>query len=263
MISAYAAMTDIRKKVTPDIKEPGSVLLLVDLAAGKHRWGGSALAQTLGQIGSEVPDMENPTLVKQAFLAVQELIDQGLILAGHDRSDGGLITTVLEMAFSGNCGLNLALNGSATVLETLFSEELGLVIQCQWSHLAEVKKRFKQAGPPCAVLGSSTVKKAVTIQYNGELVMDDSMAAAPSGGRKPAISWNGCRSTPTAPMPRRLTRWIGKGRNTASASSPRPRRHPSGRNRANRRWPSSRRGVQPGSGDEFRLLTAPVSNPGT
>lgn len=175
VISAYAAMSDIRKKVTPDIKEPGSVLLLIDLAAGKNRLGGSALAQTLGQIGSEVPDMEDPALVKQAFLAVQELIDQGLILAGHDRSDGGLITTVLEMAFSGNCGLNLALNGSATVLETLFAEELGLVVECQWSHLAEVKKRLEQAGTPCAVLGSSTVKKAVTIQYNGELAMDDSM----------------------------------------------------------------------------------------
>ena len=173
VISAYAAMTDIRRKVAPDLKSPGSVLLFVDLAAGKNRLGGSALAQTLGQIGSEVPDMENPALVKQAFLAVQELIDHGLILAGHDRSDGGLITAVLEMAFSGNCGLNLALNGSATVLETLFSEELGLVVECQWNHLAEVKKRFEQAGTPCAVLGSSTVKKAVTIQYNGELVMDD------------------------------------------------------------------------------------------
>ena len=175
VISAYAAMSDIRKKVTPDIKEPGSVLLFVDLAAGKNRLGGSALAQTLGQIGSEVPDMEDPALVKQAFLAIQELIDGGLILAGHDRSDGGLIATVLEMAFSGNCGLNLALNGTASVLETLFSEELGLVIECQWSHLAEVKKRLGQADVSSTVLGASTVKKAITIQYNGDLVLDDAM----------------------------------------------------------------------------------------
>ncbi|WP_319587470.1 phosphoribosylformylglycinamidine synthase [uncultured Desulfobulbus sp.] len=175
VISAYAAMADIRKKVTPDIKEPGSVLLFIDLAAGKNRLGGSALAQTLGQIGSEVPDMEDPALVKQTFLAVQELIDGGLILAGHDRSDGGLITTVLEMAFSGNCGLNLALNGSATVLETLFAEELGLVVECQWNHLAKVKKRLAQADVSCTVLGASTVKKAITIQYNGDLVLDDAM----------------------------------------------------------------------------------------
>jgi len=175
VISAYAAMSDIRKKVTPDIKEPGSVLLFIDLAAGKIRLGGSALAQTLGQIGSEVPDMDNPTLVKRAFLAIQELIDNNLILSGHDRSDGGLITTVLEMAFSGNCGLNLALNGSGPLLETFFSEELGLVVECRWNHLAEVKKRLEQNDLPCTVLGATTIKKAVTIQYNGELVLDDSM----------------------------------------------------------------------------------------
>ena len=175
VISAYAAMSDIRKKVTPDIKEPGSVLLFVDLAAGKNRLGGSALAQTFGQIGVDVPDMEDPALIKRAFLAVQDLIDNDLILSGHDRSDGGLITTVLEMAFSGNCGLNLALNGAGTVLEALFAEELGLVIECRWNHLAAVKRRLDQAGAPCTVLGASTVKKAITIQYNGNLVLDDAM----------------------------------------------------------------------------------------
>ncbi len=175
VISAYAAMKDIRKKITPDIKEPGSVLLFIDLAAGKNRLGGSALAQTFGQIGSDVPDMDNPVLVKQAFLAVQELLDSNLLLAGHDRSDGGLITTVLEMAFAGNCGLNLALNGTGTILEALFAEELGLVVECRWNRLAEVKKQLGQHGVPCMVLGASTVKKAVTIQYNGDLVLDDPM----------------------------------------------------------------------------------------
>jgi phosphoribosylformylglycinamidine synthase len=175
VISAYAAMEDIRRKVTPDIKEPGSVLVYIDLAAGRNRLGGSALAQTCAQIGNEVPDMEDPAVIQQAFLAIQDLIDQNLILAGHDRSDGGLITTVLEMAFSGNCGLNLALNGSATVLETLFSEELGLVVECRWNHLAAVKKRFDRDKLPCAILGATTVKKAITLQYNGELVLDDSM----------------------------------------------------------------------------------------
>lgn len=175
VISLYAAMGDIRKKITPDIKEPGSVLLLVDLSGGKHRLGGSALAQTCGQIGNEVPDLEDPLQLKRAFAVTQSLIEQNLILAGHDRSDGGLITTLLEMAFSGNCGLNLALNGAGTILENLFAEELGLVIECRWNHLAQVKERFEQIKVPCQVLGSSRVKKAITIQYNGELVLDDSM----------------------------------------------------------------------------------------
>lgn len=176
VISLYAAMPDIRKKVTPDIKEPGSVLLFVDLSGDNHRLGGSALAQTCGEIGDAVPDMGDPALIKKAFGAVQYLIDRHLILSGHDRSDGGLITTVLEMAFSGNCGLNLALNGTASALETLFNEELGLVIECRWEHLSEVKQRFKQVQIPCTALGTSTAKQAISIQYNGQLVLDDSMA---------------------------------------------------------------------------------------
>lgn len=176
VISLYAAMGDIRKKVTPDIKEPGSALLLIDLSGGKTRLGGSALAQTCGQIGNEVPDMDDPALIKRAFGAVQYLLDKGWILSGHDRSDGGLIATVLEMAFSGNCGLNLALSGEVSALEALFAEELGLVIECQWGHLAEIKQRLEQAKVGCTVLGSSTVKQAITIQYNGNLVLDDSMA---------------------------------------------------------------------------------------
>ena len=175
VVSAYAAMGDIGKKVTPDIKAVGSPLLFIDLAAGRNRLGGSGLAQTFAEIGNEVPDMEDPALVRRAFLTVQELIATGLIVSGHDRSDGGLITTVLEMAFSGNCGLQLALNGSATVLEALFAEELGLVVECGWEHLAAVQQRLEQAELPFTVMGTSTEKEAITIHYNGELVLDDPM----------------------------------------------------------------------------------------
>jgi len=175
VISAYAAMTDIGRKVTPDLKEPGSVLVLLDLAGGQCRLGGSGLAQTFEQIGNEVPDMDDAALVRRAFLVVQELLDLDLILAGHDRSDGGLITTVLEMAFSGNCGLSLALNGSASPLAALFAEELGLVMECRWENLAEVKKRLTAAGLPCAVLGTSSEEKTISIRYNGEVVLEESM----------------------------------------------------------------------------------------
>lgn len=176
VISAYAATTDIRKKVTPDLKASGTPLLFIDLAPGKNRLGGSALAQIHGQIGKDVPDLEDPGLLQRAFLAVQELIDHDLILSGHDRSDGGLITTVLEMAFAGNRGLNLTLHGPATALEALFAEELGLVIECTWENLARVKKRLEMDHLPCRVLGTTLEKKAITIQYNGEMVLDDSMA---------------------------------------------------------------------------------------
>ncbi len=85
----------------------------IDLAAGKNRLGGSALAQVRARSATRSPDMDDPRRCKQAFGAVQELIGRGLILAGHDRSDGGLITTLLEMAFSGNCGLEIDLAGRA------------------------------------------------------------------------------------------------------------------------------------------------------
>lgn len=175
VISLYAAMADIRKKLTPDLKETDSALLFLDLAPGKNRLGGSALAQCYGSIGNDTPDLEDTALLQRAFLAVQGLIADELLLSGHDRSDGGLITTLLEMAFAGNCGLQLALQGPDEALSALFSEELGLVLECTWQELPEVKRRLAEAKVPVSVLGSSTAKKAITIQHNGNLVLDESM----------------------------------------------------------------------------------------
>jgi phosphoribosylformylglycinamidine synthase len=173
VISAYAAMSDIRKVVTPDIKEPGSALLLVDLALGKARLGGSALAQTLGSLGDESPDLDDPALLRRAFAAVQKLIEQDLILSGHDRSDGGLIITVLEMAFAGNCGLELEVQGEA--IPALFAEELGLVLECRQADLAEVQSVLAKDQVGCALLGKSTTEKHVRVRCNGELVLNEDM----------------------------------------------------------------------------------------
>jgi phosphoribosylformylglycinamidine synthase len=173
VISAYAAMSDIRKVVTADIKEPGSALLLIDLAPGKARLGGSALAQTLGSLGNESPDMDDPVLLRQAFAAVQELINQDLILSGHDRSDGGLITTVLEMAFAGDCGLELAIEGET--VPALFAEELGLVIECRQEQLEQIRQILAVAEVGCTLLGTTTAEKHILIRHNGELVLDEDM----------------------------------------------------------------------------------------
>ncbi len=130
VILGYAPVPDITKKVTPDIKKPGeSFLALIDLGQGKNRLGGSALAQTLNQLGDESPDVDDPTLLKNAFLAVQQMIDKGLILALHDRSDGGLITTVSEMCMASRCGFIINAPNGAKPLEFLFNEELGFVIE--------------------------------------------------------------------------------------------------------------------------------------
>ncbi len=176
VVSAYAAMTDIRQVITPDIKHPESgTLLFIDLADGKKRLGGSALAQTLGSVGNDVPDMDEPLRVKNGFAAMQKCIDKNLILSGHDISDGGLITTVLEMVFAGNCGLDININGNGTPLELLFAEELGLVVECDPAQLKIVQEIFADNGLQAMELGTTRTEKAVSISCNGSVVINEDM----------------------------------------------------------------------------------------
>jgi phosphoribosylformylglycinamidine synthase len=175
VISVYGAVADITKVVSPDLKQPGSPLFFIDLGQGKNRLGGTALAQTLGGVGNESPDMDNPGLVREAFRAVQELIDKGMIGAGHDRSDGGLATTVLEMAFAGNCGLDLALTGTSSALEALFSEELGLVLECVPGQEEKMREILAGYGVSVVQLGNSTPAKEIRISYNGAVVLAEKM----------------------------------------------------------------------------------------
>ena len=176
VISAYASMGDITRVVTPDIKRPGeSILLFIDLAEGQNRLGGTALAQTLMQIGDISPDMDNPDLVKRGFNVIQELIGKDLILSGHDRSDGGLLVTLLEMAFAGNCGLDIELQGAGTSIEHLFSEELGLVIECVPENRQEVEAGLIDKSVPFAVIGRTSSEKQITVKFNKTVVLAEPM----------------------------------------------------------------------------------------
>ena len=176
VISAYVAMEDITRVVTPDIKNPGkSSLLLIDIGGGRNRLGGSALAQVFKQIGNEPADMDDPGLVKRSFEAVQELLDKNLILAGHDRSDGGLITTVLEMGFSGNCGLDINLQGDDSPIAALFSEELGYVLEVDDNNISTVSDLLSAKDIPVRVLGSTLTDKQISIKYNNESVLQEDM----------------------------------------------------------------------------------------
>jgi phosphoribosylformylglycinamidine synthase len=175
VISAYAAMPDITRKITPDIKHLDSVLFLIELGGFRNRLGGSALAQVYRQLGDESPDVESGAGLKAAFLAVQQLIDQGVINAGHDRSDGGLITTLLEMAFSGNCGLDIRLVGSGSMFAALFAEELGVVLACSRENRQKVEDCLVDAGLTFAQLGASTAEKRIRLIWNDEAVLDEEM----------------------------------------------------------------------------------------
>jgi phosphoribosylformylglycinamidine synthase len=140
IVSAFAPVEDIRRTVTPDLKAGESSLILLDPSGGRNRLGGSALAQVYGQVGSDAPDLDDPEGFVRFFDAVQEMIRGGLLLAYHDRSDGGLFVTLAEMAIGGRRGLNVRLNGmGAEPLRVLFAEELGAVIQVERDRMADVR----------------------------------------------------------------------------------------------------------------------------
>jgi phosphoribosylformylglycinamidine synthase len=180
VISAYASCPDITKVITPDIKRPGeSRLIFIDIAKGSHRLGGSALAQVYRQLGSESPDVNDPRLLGRAFRAVQSLISNGLLLAGHDRSDGGLITTILEMAFAGDSGIEIEapseISGGDHTLPFFFSEELGLVIEYLPEDEGGIILSLDKDDIPYLIIGKTTKEKRVSIKVADEVVFNGDM----------------------------------------------------------------------------------------
>ena len=147
VVSAFAPVEDVRRHATPDLKRSGDTrLLLVDLGRGRNRLGGSCLAQAYNQIGSEVPDVDSGD-VRGLYEAVQTLLDQDLVLAYHDRSDGGLFIAVAEMAFAGRCGVELEIAAlGRDPLAALFCEEVGVVIQYRAEDEEAVYKVFAEQG---------------------------------------------------------------------------------------------------------------------
>ena len=141
--------------------------------------GGSALAHVFDQVGDEAPDVEDASLLKRAFNVVQELIAAGIVSAGHDRSDGGLITTLLEMAFAGNCGIDIDLRTPTTEdpIAFFFAEELGLVLEVDAEHEAQALSAFVKADVPCAVIGASLEGHEVKVRFNGRDVLNDDVRA--------------------------------------------------------------------------------------
>jgi len=143
IVSAFSMVTDIRRTLTPELKtdKGDSMLLLLDLGKGKNRLGGSILSQVYNKMHGTVPDLDNPEDLKNLFNFVQESRQKGLLLACHDRSDGGLFTALAEMAFAAHCGVDIQLGqlaGSGQIMEELFSEEIGLVFQIKNEKLAQV-----------------------------------------------------------------------------------------------------------------------------
>ncbi|MCZ6641161.1 MAG: phosphoribosylformylglycinamidine synthase subunit PurQ, partial [Gammaproteobacteria bacterium] len=167
IISAFAPVGDVRNTLTPELKRgiAATRLLLVDLGDGQNRLGGSVLAQCYGQLGQRAADVDDPQKLKQFFNAIQSLNRDGLLLAYHDRSDGGLLTTVLEMAFAARVGLELELSDQDP-FAALFSEELGAVIQVAESDVLKVLDRL--SGLRCVELGTLRDDERIVISRGGK-----------------------------------------------------------------------------------------------
>jgi len=176
IISAFAKVEDIRLTVTPQLRNDvgDTDLILIDLGQAKNRMGASSLAQVYKQLGNKVPDVDSPELLKSFFDAMQALTAEQKLLAYHDRSDGGLFTTVAEMAFAGHCGVDIALDLLAgDDLEVLFNEELGAVIQVKTEDKEAVLNLLAGHGlASCShVIGALNSDDSIRFTRHGKVVL--------------------------------------------------------------------------------------------
>ena len=178
LVTGFSSVEDIRKTATPDLKSSDSALLLLDLGAGKNRLGGSTLAQVYNQIGDQAPDLDDPEKFKGFFAAMQELLAEGLLLAYHDRSDGGLLATVAEMSFAGRKGIHLVLDKLGNdPLAALFAEELGAVIELDKSRLADVMAVLAKhkLSDIAHLVGNTTDEDVLEISHKGQSIYSQSI----------------------------------------------------------------------------------------
>ncbi len=180
IVSAFAPVTDIRLTLTPQLQQlDDTVLLLIDLGRGKNRLGGSILAQTVSQMGEATPDVDHPKDLKNFWNAIQFLGRQQKLLAYHDRSDGGLLATVVEMAFAGHMGVDLEIPPGHEVFSSLFAEELGAVIQIRADDLDDVYLTLREHGfKACTTrLGTLNRTHAIRITRGGKPIFEGNLFA--------------------------------------------------------------------------------------
>ncbi|MBN1628765.1 MAG: phosphoribosylformylglycinamidine synthase, partial [Thermoleophilia bacterium] len=167
VIAPYALMPDVELRVTSDLKMGGNALWLLPVAQ-EHRLGGSALAQVLGQLGDEAPDIDDPGALRAVFEAVQDLVRSRAIVSCHDVSDGGLIVTLLEMAFAGDKGWTVDIAGD-DLYASLFAEEAGIVVEVADERRAgEILER---RGVARIELGHVQETRDLESRLNGRLVL--------------------------------------------------------------------------------------------
>lgn len=177
VVSTYAPCPDIRVKIEPVLREEGAALVHVPVSPEHYRLGGSALAQCYKQLGDNPPDLDDPTVLKALFKVTQKLLKENKLLSGHDISEGGFITTVIEMGIGGLRGLeiDLQVGNNVSAIETLFNEELGIVVEVSKNNLSYVLDQYNQNGVKAQYIGSTGkygLNSSVIINVNGKKVLD-------------------------------------------------------------------------------------------
>lgn len=178
VVSAFAPVNNVRHTLTPDLKGGKSTLIEIDLSEGKNRLGASALAQILNQVGDDAPDFPDKKLFLSFFKTMQSLVADDMLLAYHDRSDGGIVTTLCEMAFGGGIGFDVDLDkGETGPFGALFSEELGGIIQVKDELADEVVARFRVAGLfGCVrIIGRTRSDKAISFAVDGKKMISSDL----------------------------------------------------------------------------------------
>jgi len=173
IVTAFARTLDARQALTPQIvlDQGDSELWLIDLGAGRNRLGGSSLLQAFNRGGGLAPDLDDAARFRSFFDAVQQANANGLLLAYHDRADGGAIAALIEMALAGHCGLDVTLDGWAdAVMPGLFNEELGAIVQVRSADRDAVRAIFAAHGIDALVhdVARPTKKMRVRLDYAGE-----------------------------------------------------------------------------------------------
>lgn len=186
VISAFAPVANIRDTWTPALRRledvGETILMYVDLAKGHKSLGGSALAQAFGQLGNDAPDVRDADMIIDYFDAITQLHESGVVLAYHDISDGGLLTTIAEMMFAGRCGAEIMIDNiaksssSSHVLETLFNEELGAIFQVRKSDEMNFIRCFATCGPPPGMIHKigripAASKQKLSIRYGQQSIL--------------------------------------------------------------------------------------------
>ena len=169
VISVYAPCGDIRLTLTPDLKCTSGVswLVFVPMSKCKPSLGGSALAQCYSQLGCDVPDLDDIGYFLRAWSVTQSLIKNGNLISGHDISDGGFITCVLEMAFAGNCGLDLNIEcPNCPEIDFMFAENLGIILET--NDTEGVVEQFQLNGVDAISIGKCLKNPSINVVYNGK-----------------------------------------------------------------------------------------------